>query len=76
VRTNFHTNAAFFQNPQILFLECLLLVVLVLIEDVFLHGFDELRRILLQNLNDLSGRKFLCKITENMNVVGHATNRD
>jgi hypothetical protein len=42
----------------------------------FFTAFDELRRILLQNLNDLSGRKFLCKITENMNVVGHATNRD
>ena len=37
---------------------------------------DEFGRILLENLNDLSRRKFLRKITENMNVVSRATNRD
>ena len=37
---------------------------------------DEIGRILLENLNDLSRRKFLRKITENMNVVSRSTNRD
>jgi hypothetical protein len=38
-----------------------------------LHEFG---RILLENLNDLSRREFLRKVTENMNVVSRATNRD
>jgi hypothetical protein len=37
---------------------------------------DEFGRILLENLNDLSRRKFFCKVAENMNVISHATNRD
>ncbi len=36
----------------------------------------EFRRILLENLNDLSRREFLGKVTENMNVISGATNRD
>ena len=37
---------------------------------------DEFGRILLENFNDLRRRKFFRKVTENMNVISRATNRD
>ena len=40
------------------------------------QGLDKLRRIFLENLNHLSCREFLRKVTENMNVVRRATNRN